>query len=295
MLHDITIEQALEAVEKTSCDIYIGECAKVIKKVYLDLKEELQQIKLQPDNVLAVKELDLARKLFWLAAHDHVFFTSFNNEISYWDDGLYPVILCNDIFVPGADAEPLSLTDLDLYIAVVQHFPEMGSEAWCAVKRSKNPWKISEAGRENFNQALLYVHKILNINQALPTNSKLIDVFQKDVNIQELHIETTQLDLNIRHVEQPIPGDVWEEQFKNICVVLEVTATEVVLCKTTKSLDKAYWTWDLYKTETVSREDFIRYVCYNSEEAFVNRKTWCDVCPQKHYWAVDTYNFIKQL
>ena len=57
-------------------------------------------------------ELELARKLFWLAKNDFIIFSSYNREIDDWDDGTYPAVNCNDIFVPGADSEPLDLEDV---------------------------------------------------------------------------------------------------------------------------------------------------------------------------------------
>ena len=86
-------------------------------------------------------ELETARKIFWLALHDHIFFGSYNGDKKDWDDGAYPAINCNDLFVPGADAEWLSAEDLDDYIAVVKRWPNAGSYAWCAVKRAAKPWR----------------------------------------------------------------------------------------------------------------------------------------------------------
>ena len=88
-------------------------------------------------------ELEMARKIFWLAVNDHIFFGSWNHDKGDWDDGAYPAINCNDLFVPGADAEPLNAEDLDLYIEVVKRYPKHGSAAWCAVKRSAKLWRRS--------------------------------------------------------------------------------------------------------------------------------------------------------
>jgi hypothetical protein len=87
-------------------------------------------------------ELELARKIFWLLRNDQIFLTSYNDDKNDWDDGAYPAINCNDIFVPGADAEGLNLEDLDDYINVVKKWPNAGSQAWCAVKRSAKPWRV---------------------------------------------------------------------------------------------------------------------------------------------------------
>lgn len=91
-------------------------------------------------NTLAV-ELEAARKIFWLLMHDHIFLSSYNDDKRDWDDGAYPAINCNDLFVPGADAEKLDAEDLDKYIEVVKRWPNAGSYAWCAVKRAVKPWR----------------------------------------------------------------------------------------------------------------------------------------------------------
>lgn len=86
-------------------------------------------------------ELEIARKIFWLACNDHIFLSSYNHDAGSHDDGAYPVINCNDLLVPGADAQPLDAEDLDDYIAVVRRWPRAGSYAWCAVKRAAKPWR----------------------------------------------------------------------------------------------------------------------------------------------------------
>ena len=107
-------------------------------------------------------ELGLARKIFWLLLHDHVFLTSYNSDIKTWDDGAYPAINCNDLFVPGADAESLSAEDIDLYIEVVKKFPDVGSYAWCGVKRAAKPWRMSGSEWERkYQEALVVVEKMM--------------------------------------------------------------------------------------------------------------------------------------
>jgi hypothetical protein len=86
-------------------------------------------------------ELETARKIFWLLANDHIFLSSYNSDKNDWDDGAYPAINCNDVFIPGADAEGLNAEELDDYIAVVKRWPKAGSYAWCAVKRAAKPWR----------------------------------------------------------------------------------------------------------------------------------------------------------
>ena len=97
-------------------------------------------------NVLTA-ELEIARKIFWLLLNDHVFLTSYNSEKKDWDDGAYPAINCNDLFVMGADAENLAAEDLDLYIEVMNKWPNAGDAAWCAVKRSAKLWRSPDPSK----------------------------------------------------------------------------------------------------------------------------------------------------
>lgn len=87
-------------------------------------------------------ELETARKIFWLLKHDHVFLSCYNETEKTWDDGAYPAINCNDVFTAAADAEMLRAEDLDAYIEAVKRWPNAGSYAWCAVKRSAKPWTL---------------------------------------------------------------------------------------------------------------------------------------------------------
>lgn len=114
-------------------------------------------------NALAC-ELELARKIFWLASRDQIFFGDWNPDSRDWDDGAYPAINCNDLFVPGADAEPLAAEDIDLYIEAVKRYPRHASAAWCAVKRSANLWREPDPNSEwaqGYAEAVEGVHALL--------------------------------------------------------------------------------------------------------------------------------------
>lgn len=104
-------------------------------------------------------ELHTARKIFWLLAHDFIFLGTYNSDKKCWDDGAYPAINCNDVFVPGADAERLPAEDLDTYIEACRRWPNDAAIAWCAVKRSANPWRLIrgpefEAAKQGITQLL---------------------------------------------------------------------------------------------------------------------------------------------
>ena len=111
-------------------------------------------------------ELETARKIFWLLCQDHVFLTSYNDDKKTWDDGAYPAINCNDLFVPGADAENLAAEDLDAYIEAVKRWPNAGSYAWCAVKRNAKPWRTIDKSTwaEEYEDAVIGIAAMLAPN-----------------------------------------------------------------------------------------------------------------------------------
>lgn len=88
-------------------------------------------------------ELETARKIFWLLAHDHIFLGTYNEEKRDWDDGAYPAINCNDVFVPAADAEGLKAEELDLYVEACRRWPGDAAMAWVAAKRNAKPWRLT--------------------------------------------------------------------------------------------------------------------------------------------------------
>lgn len=79
------------------------------------------------------------------------------------DGGAYPAINCNDVFVPGADAESLKAEDLDCFIEAVKRFPLAGAAAWCAVKRNAKLWRkySRDAWLDEYEEALKEIPKII--------------------------------------------------------------------------------------------------------------------------------------
>lgn len=86
-------------------------------------------------------DLETARKVFWLLGQDAIFISSYNSDKEEHDDGLYPTLICNDLFGPGADAEKLDAEDLDLYIEAVKIYGQGTDAAWCQVKRGVPAWR----------------------------------------------------------------------------------------------------------------------------------------------------------
>lgn len=119
----------------------------------------------------ALRELKLARKLHWLAANDHIFFASYNEKIKDWDDGAHAAINCNEIFVPGADAEGLPDEEVDSYLALCKEFSQDAEAAWCVAKRNEKPWrgfKINEA-------ALAKAKELLGSPSEVKTTTSAVD------------------------------------------------------------------------------------------------------------------------
>jgi hypothetical protein len=94
------------------------------------------------------------------------------------------------------------------------------------------------------------------------------------------------LTLDKQHSLYPEPGDYWAERlFNGVLVVLRVTNTEIIICKERKDVGRDYWTWNLNRVRTVSREYFTNYVRYN----VVSERCWCSVQPKAHMWAVENF------
>lgn len=102
-------------------------------------------------------ELQTARKIFWLLTNDYIFLSSFNDCTGTWDEGAYPAINCNDAFVPGADAEALKGSDLDLFIEVMKKYPDIGTLAWCASKTNSKLWRTCQdpVWLDKYNSAVI--------------------------------------------------------------------------------------------------------------------------------------------
>ena len=108
-------------------------------------------------------ELELARKLFWLASHDWIFFSTYNDDTDDWDDdGAFPAVNCNDVLVPGSDSTQLPFEEVDTYIDVCkkysEHYPEY---IWCVAKNSEKPWKPSDSLSKKEREGVAYACKLL--------------------------------------------------------------------------------------------------------------------------------------
>ncbi len=88
--------------------------------------------------------------------------------------------------------------------------------------------------------------------------------------------------LNHKHAMYPERGYYWSEMLCPVLVVLKVTDTQVVFCKTKKPVGKDYWTWDLSKKDILPRLAFFKYLQYETLP-----KCWCDVNPKAHIELIE--------
>lgn len=69
--------------------------------------------------------------------------------------------------------------------------------------------------------------------------------------------------LNLKHIENPQPGDYWHEMFCPYHVVLAVADNHVIICE--KNIDmKDGWTFDLSETRTLSHLEHRNLVTYST-------------------------------
>lgn len=80
----------------------------------------------------------------------------------------------------------------------------------------------------------------------------------------------------------PEVGDYWSEMFCPVLVVVRVTDSHVMFCKTIKEVDSAHWTWNLSKFHMMSREGFAKYLTYETKDT-----CWCEVSLNPHHWVAE--------
>lgn len=109
-------------------------------------------------------ELELARKLFWLMAHDWIFFSTYNDDLDDWDDdGAFPAVNCNDVLVPGSSSTQLPLEEVDSYIDVCKKYSDYYPEyIWCIAKNSAKPWKHLDSLPDKEREGVAYACKLLS-------------------------------------------------------------------------------------------------------------------------------------
>lgn len=78
--------------------------------------------------------------LFWLAARDIVFFSTYDTNAADWTNHWHACINCNDTFYYAcADATPMDAIEASMVRYMYDKWDWAGVIAWCAVKRDKQP------------------------------------------------------------------------------------------------------------------------------------------------------------
>lgn len=95
--------------------------------------------------------------------------------------------------------------------------------------------------------------------------------------------------LNAKHRLDPKVGDYWHEMFCPNLVVVGLGQKTVTVCKKTQPAGDRRWTWDLSKTDIMSRESFAEWPLYRrlSGGAHMGDKCFADVAPEAHPWVRD--------
>jgi hypothetical protein len=88
-----------------------------------------------------------------------------------------------------------------------------------------------------------------------------------------------QIALNQKHLQDPQPGDYWEDHFVGILQFVAVSHGVVILFDQKVDVDRDHWQWDASKPKGLSLEEFRTHLCYKSEG--MKHKTWADVHPKK--------------
>lgn len=93
------------------------------------------------------------QQLFWLAARDIVFFSTYNEEIEDWDNGFHAAVNCNDTFYYAcADAEGLAPGEAYKVRDFYERYGWAGVVAWAAKKRGAEPLK--ELQDDKYSEAM---------------------------------------------------------------------------------------------------------------------------------------------
>jgi len=92
--------------------------------------------------------------LFWLAARDIIFFSTYNEDLSDWDNGWHSVVSCNDTFCYAtADCQKLAPGREHEVRELFEKYGWSGVVAWCSCERNfLEP--IKEKQDDNYRKAV---------------------------------------------------------------------------------------------------------------------------------------------
>ena len=119
-----------QAVEERS-HYYTGSC--VLQAITEIAALEARVCELEAENARL-------QALFWLAAHDIIFFSQYNTEKRQYDSGFHPCVNCGDTFAYAcADAEDIPPGDEEKVKSIFEEWDWDGVVAWIALKRGYEP------------------------------------------------------------------------------------------------------------------------------------------------------------
>ena len=99
------------------------------------------------------KTMEEFEHLFWLAARDIIFFSTFNENLDDWDDGWHAVVSCNDMFIYAtADATKIAPGREHEVREIFEKYGWGGVAAWCSIERKEEP--IKEIQDKQYHKAL---------------------------------------------------------------------------------------------------------------------------------------------
>lgn len=108
-------------------------------------------------NILTA-DLPILHKVLGLVADDHLFLSKRTENGVV---GIYPCILCSDMFAPAADVVKLEQEDLDVFIEAVEKYDYEGRIAFCAVKEGATLWRRKgEPWESKFDLAVVDLQKL---------------------------------------------------------------------------------------------------------------------------------------
>jgi hypothetical protein len=99
-------------------------------------------------------------------------------------------------------------------------------------------------------------------------------------------ILTPQEALNLHHANNPEVGDYWHEMYAPMFIVLAVDNTSIICGASTIPSGPDCWTWDVAKTQRMSRSVFRSRLEYQT----IQDRFWCSVIPRGH---ADYVSFFK--
>ena len=107
----------------------IGQCFK-------PTREELEE----SESTISSLTIEDCEALFWLAARDYVFFSTYSGETKEHNGWYQIAVNCNDVFYYAtADAEECKIEDIQKLRDLINRFGWHGLIAWVAIKRKTVP------------------------------------------------------------------------------------------------------------------------------------------------------------